>query len=108
MQLESAYLHYGVSRYPINLTDSISELPSFAPLEGEFLDRACDVVARATGLFGGNIDGGIRWVKSRITHNVAIDEQRYTTEQIPALEHDLVIPRSVQLLGNGFSLVWKD
>ena len=108
MKLVSAHLHYGVSRYPINVTPGIEELPEFAPLQGEFLDKALDVVARASGLFGGHVDRGIEWARGRITHNVALEEQRYTREQIPALEKDLVIPRSVQLLGNGFSLIWRD
>lgn len=94
MQLKSATLYYGTSAYPIN-----NPLPaeiSFAPLAGKLLDEVCAAVALASGcLSAAN-------VRDRVTHNVALTESRYPMQS----GGEVVIPASVQLIGNGFAVVW--
>ncbi len=94
MQLKSAHLYYGTSRYPIN-TPLPQEVP-FAPLAGKLLDEVCEAVALASGCLSGEN------VKARVTHNLALTEARYPMQS----GSEIVIPPTVQLIGNGFSVVW--
>lgn len=102
MTLTEAALYYGRARYPIDIT-TYSNYPfkevEFAPLEGELLDEVCRAVAKATGCLS------MEAVKSSIYHNIAMPEMKF--EDVLADGGDLIIPPSVQLLGNGFSVIWK-
>ena len=103
MQLVSSHLHYGISRYPLVLdcfkgNGGPFQEVDFRPLTEEELTELCAMVARACGFTGADF-------RSRVTHNVAMEEQVYKAVREDGT--DLVIPPSVQVLGNGFSLVWR-
>lgn len=101
MKLDSAKLYYGTAAYPIKLSDELQEV-EFEALSGDILELVCLEIAHHTGLFTrGN---GADWVMSQVTYNLALEEKLI---EIPGRD-PLVIPRSVQFIGNGFSVIWKD
>jgi hypothetical protein len=96
MQLKSADLYYGTSRYPIN--NPLPQQVPFAPLVGDLLEEVCAAVALATGCLS------VANVRDRITHNVAHDKQVFVIDPAGGA---ITIPAKVALIGNGFSVIWE-
>ena len=107
-KLREAALYYGTSKYPLaDLPASISEI-EFNTVPDDVVHECCKLVAVRSGMFPAHrADEGARYYAKQVSHNVATAEQRWIAGSVEGLTKDLVVPASVQLLGNGFSFVWE-
>lgn len=95
-QFKSATVYYGVAEYPMNLIESNPEfkvidfLPEMESMTGATLIAA---IASCIGAIG------FDEVKARIrTYKVVAEVS------IP--EHNIYMPETIQIIGNGFSVIW--
>ncbi len=108
-KLREAALYYGTSKYPLaDLPASINEV-EFAALPDDVVNECCKIVALRSGMFRScHAEEGARYYAGQVRHNVATAEQRVPVGvEDDGSTKELVIPATVQLLGNGFSFIWE-
>lgn len=107
-KLREAALYYGRGKYPLdNLPASISEV-EFGTLPDEIVRECCKIVAVRSGMFARhNSEAGADYYVKQVTHNVATKLMSFGFTEVDGQTKEVVIPASVQLLGNGFSFVWE-
>lgn len=90
-EFKSANVYYGLSVYPMHL---IEGNPEFAKLDGLPEEESIiSAIARCIGALGYDE------VKARIRHFKIVPE-------VSMPEHDIYMPETIQIIGNGFSVIW--